>query len=119
MKVIYIGLGLLFLGLGAVGIVLPLLPTVPFLLLASFCFTRGSQRFYAWFTATAIYRNHLKEFEQSWAMPLKSKICVLTFSTLMMTLPILSIDNRLLHIFILILLLVKYYIFIVKIKTIR
>ena len=119
MKIIYMGLGLLFLGLGAVGAVLPLLPTVPFLLLASVCLARGSQRFYAWVTATAIYRNHLQEFEQSWALPLRAKICILTFSTLMMSLPFFTVDNRLLHIFLFILLLVKYYFFIVKIKTIR
>jgi uncharacterized membrane protein YbaN (DUF454 family) len=118
-KTVYVGLGLLFLSLGVVGIMIPLLPTVPFLLLASFCFARGSHRFYAWFTSTAIYRNHLKEFEQSWSMPIKSKICVLSCSTLMMSLPIFTVDNWLLHLFILILLAGKYYIFFVKIKTTR
>lgn len=119
MKTVYVGLGLLFLGLGAVGVMIPLLPTVPFLLLASFCFAKGSRRFYAWFTSTAIYRNHLQELEQNWSMPLKSKICVLTCSTLMMSFPFFIIDNRLVHLFLLILLAVKYYIFLVKIKTTR
>ncbi len=119
MKTVYIGLGLLFLGLGAVGVMVPLLPTVPFLLLASFCFSRGSRRFYTWFTSTAMYRKHLKEFEQSWSMPIKSKIGVLIFSTLMMSLPLFIVDNRLVHVLILLLLAVKYYIFLVKIKTIR
>lgn len=119
MKSVYIGLGLLFLGLGAIGAVVPLLPTVPFLLLASYFFAKGSNRFHAWFITTSLYHNHLKEFEQSWAMPLKSKIYILTFSTSMMIVPVFMVDNRVFHLLILLLLLVKYYIFIVKIKTIR
>lgn len=117
MKLIYIGLGLLFLILGVIGIILPLLPTVPFLLLASICFARGSRQVHAYFISTAIYRNHLQAWEQHRSMPLKAKLCILSFSTLSMLWPIFTIDNRLLHLFILILLTVKYYIFIVKIKT--
>lgn len=118
MKTIYIALGLLFLGLGALGSILPLLPTVPFLLLASVCFARGSHRFHTWFTATALYHNHLKEFEQSWALPLKTKICILTLSTLMMSLMFFKVEHWFWHLCILLLLIIKYYIFIVKIKTI-
>ena len=40
--------GVLSFAIGAIGAVLPLLPTVPFMLLAAFCFARGSQRFHLW-----------------------------------------------------------------------
>lgn len=48
MQWIWTALGLLALALGIVGIALPLLPTVPFLLLAAFCFARSSERLHNW-----------------------------------------------------------------------
>lgn len=48
MRILWAGLGWGSIGLGTVGAVLPLLPTVPFLLLAAFCFARGSERFHHW-----------------------------------------------------------------------
>ena len=57
-KFIYISVGLISFALGAIGVVLPVLPTTPFLLLASFCFAKGSDRFNTWFINTKIYRKH-------------------------------------------------------------
>ena len=51
-KFIYISVGLISFALGAIGVVLPVLPTTPFLLLASFCFAKGSDRFNTWFINT-------------------------------------------------------------------
>lgn len=48
MHYVWAGLGLLCVALAMVGVVLPLLPTVPFLLLAAFCFARSSERLHHW-----------------------------------------------------------------------
>ena len=47
-KYIYITIGLIAFVLGSIGVIIPILPTTPFLLLASFCFARGSDKFNNW-----------------------------------------------------------------------
>ena len=52
--------GFAFFGLGALGAVVPVLPTTPFLLVAAFCFARSSDRLNAWFRSTRLYREVLE-----------------------------------------------------------
>ncbi len=84
MRILYIILGCLSLGLGAVGAVLPVLPTTPFLMAAAFCFARGSQRLNAWFLGTKLYKNYLESFVESRGMTLKTKLSVMGCATAMM-----------------------------------
>lgn len=80
MKAIFILLGFTFIGIGLIGIVVPGLPTTPFLLLALYCFGKSSERLKNWFLGTRIYRKYLKEYDETRAMTLKQKINILAFS---------------------------------------
>ncbi|HAX73352.1 MAG TPA: DUF454 domain-containing protein, partial [Firmicutes bacterium] len=75
-KGIYVVVGLISVGLGFLGVILPILPTTPFLLLASVCFVKGSSRFDSWFKATKLYKNHLESFVEERAMTIKQKVCL-------------------------------------------
>ena len=59
-RYMYIAAGIISVVLGSIGVVLPVLPTTPFLLLASFCFAKGSKRFDDWFKSTRLYKKHLE-----------------------------------------------------------
>ena len=119
LKGLYIVLAFLFLGLGVVGIAVPILPTTPFLLLASFFFAKGSERFHQWFVGTNLYKNYLEEFIQTRAMTLKRKLSVtLPVSVMLITTAVL-IDNLYARVGIGILIVMKYAYFFTQIKTIK
>ncbi|WP_300382672.1 YbaN family protein [Clostridium sp.] len=116
-KYIYITIGLIAFILGAIGVVLPILPTTPFLLLASYCFARGSERFNIWFINTKIYKQHLESFIQDKAMTLKEKVFLLALADIMLAFPFVKLNNLYMRIFIGIIVAFKYYYFIFKIRT--
>lgn len=62
---LYKALGLLFVGLGMAGAALPLLPTVPFLLLAAACFARSSERHYQWLLNHSVFGPLVRDWEEN------------------------------------------------------
>lgn len=80
-KALYIGIGCLGLGLGAVGAVVPLLPAFPFLMLAAFCFGKSSERLHIWFIGTRLYKNNLESFIKGEGMTLRSKLRIMLIVT--------------------------------------
>jgi uncharacterized membrane protein YbaN (DUF454 family) len=62
MKLFLIILGMISVGLGAIGIVLPVLPTTPFLLLAAWLFLRSSDRFYNWLMNHKVFGKYVKDY---------------------------------------------------------
>lgn len=74
MKPLYNLAGGLAVLLGILGLFLPLLPTTPFLLLASWCFARGSDRLHRWLLSHRVFGEYLRNFEAGRGIPLKAKI---------------------------------------------
>lgn len=83
-KIIFIVLGCICLALGTVGVVLPILPTVPFYLATAFCFANSSERLHNWFVNTGLYKKHLQSYVEKRGMLLKTKISIITTVTLLM-----------------------------------
>jgi uncharacterized membrane protein YbaN (DUF454 family) len=63
--------------LAILGVFLPLLPTTPFLLLASACFARGSTRLHAWLINNRLFGEYLRNYEQGRGIPLRGKVVAL------------------------------------------
>lgn len=84
-KILFVILGCVSLALGAVGAVLPLLPAVPFLLLAAFCFAKSSDRLHRWFTHTKLYQNNLESYVNGKGMTRKTKIKIMVTVTVLMS----------------------------------
>jgi uncharacterized membrane protein YbaN (DUF454 family) len=76
MKALLNVVGVLAVLLGILGIFLPLLPTTPFLLLASACFARGSKPLHNWLLNHRVFGEYLRNFEEGKGIPLKAKIVV-------------------------------------------
>jgi hypothetical protein len=83
-KICYIVLGCITLALGALGAVLPILPTCPFLMVSAFCFGRSSQRLNNWFVNTKLYKNNLESFVQGRGMTMATKLRIVGTVTLLM-----------------------------------
>lgn len=72
-KVLLIVAGTFFVGLGGLGIFLPLLPTTPFLLLAAACYARSSESLYARLLDNRWFGRHIKNWREGKGIPRKSK----------------------------------------------
>ena len=92
-KMLLVIIGCIGVGLGALGVVLPILPTVPFLLLAAFCFARSSERLNNWFIGTKLYKNNLESYVKGEGMTRKTKIKIMVTVTVLMTIGFIMMDQ--------------------------
>lgn len=84
-KILYIVLGTIGLILGAIGAVLPLLPAFPFLLLATVCYAKSSERLHNWFINTKLYKNNLDSYVQGKGMSWQVKTRIMIMITILMS----------------------------------
>lgn len=83
-RLIFLILGCVCLGLGCVGIALPILPTVPFFLATVFFFAKSSQKLHNWFIGTKMYQKHLDSFVKKKGMTVQTKLGIIIPVTLLM-----------------------------------
>ncbi|MCW1955779.1 YbaN family protein [uncultured Lentibacter sp.] len=73
MRFVWLICGIASLGAGGIGVVLPLVPTVPFLLLAAFCFARSSERLHGWLMSHPRFGPSIADWQERGAISKSAK----------------------------------------------
>jgi len=111
--------GTFFLGLGIIGIFLPLLPTTPFILLAASCYARSSKKLYNWLLNNRWFGNYIKNYREGKGVPFKVKVLSISFLWIVIGYSIIFIVNIVLIRIILFLIAICVTIHISSIKSFR
>lgn len=77
MRIIYLCFGFVFLGIGIIGIFLPLLPTTVFILLSAFCFSRSSEKIHDWLLEHPRFGQMIKDWQEKGSINKKAKACAI------------------------------------------
>lgn len=85
--------GFLSFALGMAGVVLPILPTTPFILVAAFCFARSSDRLNSWFKGTKVYMMVLEGYMTKRSMTLRAKLTILVPVTVLLAVSFAMMSN--------------------------
>lgn len=94
-RLLFAALGTLFVGLGLLGAVLPILPTTPFMLLAAGCYVRASPRFYNWLLNTRAFGPLIREWRQYHSIPWKAKLTAIALMAVTLSISIVFfVPNR-------------------------
>lgn len=93
LRIVWVAAGFLCLVCGTIGVVLPILPTVPFYMATVFCFTKSSKRLHDWFIGTKLYKKHLESFVEKKEMTLKTKLSIMSTVTIVMAIGFVMMDS--------------------------
>lgn len=85
---LYLAGGMACVGLGVLGILLPVVPTTPFLLLAAACFARSSERFYVWLLTNRVFGSYIRDWREKRGLSIPLKIWVIIMLAATMALSI-------------------------------
>jgi uncharacterized protein len=118
LRILFLIVGFLSLGLGTLGIFIPILPTVPFYLLTAFCFVRGSERFANWFLNSKLYINHMGNFANHRVMTIYGELILLTLVSSMLLITVWFTNKLTVTIILDTLILCKYAYFVFRITPI-
>jgi uncharacterized protein len=77
-RALWLAVGLVCVGLGAIGMVLPILPTTPFLLAAAACFCKSSTRMYDWLLSNKWFGEYIRNYREGRGLSMRTKITALT-----------------------------------------
>ncbi len=92
-RAVLIAVGLASVVVGAIGIVIPVLPTTPFLLLAAVCFVRSSDRLYRWLTTNRVFGSYIRNYREHGAMPAGAKWCAISVLWLTVAVSAVLVDH--------------------------
>ena len=111
--------GSFFLGLGIIGIFLPLLPTTPFILLAASCYAKSSKRLYDWLLNNRWFGNYVRNYREGKGIPFRIKILSISFLWIVIGYSVIFVVDIIFIRIILLLIAVGVTIHILSIKTLK
>lgn len=117
MKYFLITMGVLVTVIGFVGVVLPLLPTTPFLLVAVICFSKSSERFETWLVNTKVYITYVESFKNNKGYTLKNKFKLLISVYIVVGFSIFMIDHSLIRVGLVIMVTIQTIVLFTVVKT--
>ncbi len=102
-RILFISLGTIFLGIGSIGVILPILPTTPFLLLSAACYIRGSPRIYQWLISNRVFGEFIGNYVKGKGIKRRQKWIAIFSTWLMISVTIIFfLDEVLLRILLLV-----------------
>lgn len=93
LRYLWLGLGLLFTGIGFVNFFIPGLPSTVFMLVAVYFFARSSPRFYNWLLNNKIFGGLIRDWRAGKGLSLKAKITAISVIALTITISVIAIQN--------------------------
>jgi uncharacterized membrane protein YbaN (DUF454 family) len=118
MKLLYVALGMTSLGLGVIGVILPILPTTPFLIIATFMFSKSSDKINDKLKNSKIYNKLFGDFIENKTMTKKRKWILLISVDLVLLITFIRLESTVLRVVLLMLFLFKHWYFYKFVKTI-